>query len=158
VLQVGERLEHGLEVASARTGVEALGEALQVDVRRVDVLVELDPRLRAYVARRDRDRLDPTLAAGMATSIAYSMKTTGSLYVKATLEQPSCTAASTIRSGEASSASASSSRDFEISQFWQKRQERLQPAVPNESTEVPGRKWLSGFFSIGSTQKPLERP
>src|SRR5262245_25078033 len=45
-----------------------------------------------------------------------------------------------------------------MSQFWQKRQERLQPAVPNESTEVPGRKWFSGFFSIGSTQKPLERP
>ena len=42
--------------------------------------------------------------------------------------------------------------DLEMSQFWQKRQARLQPAVPNESTDVPGRKWLSGFFSIGSTQ------
>jgi hypothetical protein len=45
-----------------------------------------------------------------------------------------------------------------MSQFWQKRQARLQPAVPNDSTALPGRKWLSGFFSIGSTQKPLERP
>src|SRR5438105_15438492 len=45
-----------------------------------------------------------------------------------------------------------------MSQFWQNRQERLQPAVPNESTDDPGRKWLSGFFSIGSTQNPLERP
>ena len=34
----------------------------------------------------------------------------------------------------------SSSRDFEISQFWQNLQARLQPAVPNESTGVPGRK------------------
>jgi hypothetical protein len=34
----------------------------------------------------------------------------------------------------------------------------LQPAVPKDSTDVPGRKWLSGFFSIGSTQNPLERP
>jgi hypothetical protein len=34
----------------------------------------------------------------------------------------------------------------------------LQPAVPNESTDVPGRKWLSGFFSTGSMQKPLDRP
>jgi hypothetical protein len=34
----------------------------------------------------------------------------------------------------------------------------LQPAVPNDSTLVPGKKWLSGFFSIGSTQKPEARP
>ena len=45
-----------------------------------------------------------------------------------------------------------------MSQFWQNWQARLQPAVPKESTGVPGRKWLSGFFSIGSTQKPEERP
>ncbi|MGD8727633.1 MAG: hypothetical protein PVH40_08310 [Gemmatimonadales bacterium] len=45
-----------------------------------------------------------------------------------------------------------------MSQFWQNAQARLHPAVPNESTGVPGKKWLSGFFSIGSTQKPLERP
>src|SRR5438128_1020760 len=86
------------------------------------------------------------------------MKITGSLYVKATLAQPRSAAAAAIALGEASSPSVSSSRDFEMSQFWQKRQERLQPAVPKESTAVPGRKWLSGFFSIGSTQKPLDRP
>ena len=50
------------------------------------------------------------------------------------------------------------SRDLLMSQFWQNLQARLQPAVPNDSTGVPGRKWLSGFFSIGSMQKPLERP
>ncbi|GIV00408.1 MAG: hypothetical protein KatS3mg014_2023 [Actinomycetota bacterium] len=50
------------------------------------------------------------------------------------------------------------SLDLEMSQFWQKRQARLQPAVPNDSTGVPGRKWFSGFFSMGSTQNPLERP
>src|SRR5664279_204701 len=63
-----------------------------------------------------------------------------------------------MRSGEASSASVSVSRDFEMSQFWQKRQARLQPAVPKEKTDVPGRKWFRGFFSMGSTQKPLLRP
>jgi hypothetical protein len=78
--------------------------------------------------------------------------------VKATLAQPSASAAAAISPGDAASASVSISRDFEMPQFWQKRQQRLQPAVPNESTDVPGRKWLSGFFSIGSTQKPLERP
>ena len=61
-------------------------------------------------------------------------------------------------SGDASADSVSISRDLEMSQFWQNRQARLQPAVPKESTELPGRKWASGFFSIGSTQKPEERP
>ena len=61
-------------------------------------------------------------------------------------------------SGDAESASVSISRDLLMSQFWQNLQARLQPAVPNDSTAEPGRKWLSGFFSIGSTQKPLERP
>ena len=54
--------------------------------------------------------------------------------------------------GEAASARVSISRDLEMSQFWQNRQARLHPAVPKESTGVPGRKWFSGFFSIGSTQ------
>jgi hypothetical protein len=45
-----------------------------------------------------------------------------------------------------------------MSQFWQNRQPRLQPAVPNDNMLLPGRKWLSGFFSIGSTQNPLLRP
>src|SRR5919204_6220789 len=102
--------------------------------------------------------LIPRSRHASATSIAYSRKMTGSLYVNATLEQPSRAAASAIVSGDAASASVSSSRDFEMSQFWQKRHARLQPAVPNERTDEPGRKWLSGFFSMGSTQKPLERP
>jgi hypothetical protein len=45
-----------------------------------------------------------------------------------------------------------------MSRFWQNLQARLQPAVPKESTGVAGRKWLRGFFSMGSMQKPLERP
>jgi len=52
----------------------------------------------------------------------------------------------------AASASVSVSRDLEMSQFWQNRQPRLHPAVPNDSTGDPGRKWLSGFFSMGSMQ------
>src|SRR5690349_24476345 len=89
-----------------------------------------------------------------ATSIAYSMKITGSLYVNATLRQPSCAAAAASASGAAADDSVSISRDLEMSWFWQNRQARLQPAVPNDSTAEPGRKWLSGFFSTGSTQKP----
>jgi hypothetical protein len=86
------------------------------------------------------------------------MKITGSLYVNATLRHSSRWAASAMASGPAASASVSSSRDFEMSQFWQKRQARLHPAVPKDNTEVPGKKWLRGFFSMGSTQNPEERP
>jgi hypothetical protein len=57
-----------------------------------------------------------------------------------------------MASGVAASASVSICLDLEMSQFWQNRQARLQPAVPNDSTAVPGRKWLSGFFSMGSMQ------
>ena len=78
--------------------------------------------------------------------------------MKATLRQPRRAAAAAMASGVAASASVSCSRDLLMSQFWQNLQARLQPAVPKESTGVPGRKWFSGFFSIGSTQKPLERP
>ena len=78
--------------------------------------------------------------------------------MKATLRHPSACAVSASVSGVAASASVSISRDFEMSQFWQNLHARLQPAVPNESTGVPGRKWFSGFFSMGSTQNPLDRP
>src|SRR6476620_5988545 len=100
----------------------------------------------------------PSAWQASATSIAYSAKMTGSLYVKATECAPARLAAWAMPAGEASSVRRSISLDLEMSQFWQNLQARLQPAVPKERTEVPGRKWLSGFFSIGSTQKPLDRP
>src|SRR5437868_1195089 len=93
-----------------------------------------------------------------ATSAAYSQKMVGSLYVKATLRQPISSATRARWAGVARSASVSVSRDLEMSQFWQNLHARLQPAVPNDSTLDPGWKWLSGFFSIGSMQKPDERP
>jgi hypothetical protein len=78
--------------------------------------------------------------------------------VKATLRQPAAAATSAMRSGEAWSIRRSISRLFEMSQFWQNLQARLQPAVPKLKTLEPGWKWLSGFFSIGSMQKPELRP
>src|SRR5438445_8196455 len=100
----------------------------------------------------------PTSWQASATSTAYSRKITGSLYVNATDRQPSSLAALAISSGAASSASVSISLDLLMSQFWQNRHARLQPAVPNDSTDDPGRKWFRGFFSMGSTQNPLDRP
>jgi hypothetical protein len=72
--------------------------------------------------------------------------------------EPVSLAARTIARGEAWDCRRSSARAFEMSQFWQNLQVRLQPAVPKERTGLPGRKWLRGFFSIGSTQNPDERP
>ncbi|OQA46759.1 MAG: hypothetical protein BWY52_00599 [Chloroflexi bacterium ADurb.Bin325] len=40
---------------------------------------------------------------------------------------------------------------WEISQFWQNAQRKLQPGVAIENAVVPGRKWNRGFFSMGST-------
>ena len=45
-----------------------------------------------------------------------------------------------------------------MSQFWQKKQPMLQPAVPMERIFVPGKKWLSGFFSTGSIASAAGRP
>ena len=44
-----------------------------------------------------------------------------------------------------------SGRTWEISQFWHILQLTLQPAVATEKAIVPGWKWKSGFFSMGST-------
>ena len=82
----------------------------------------------------------------------------GSLYVKATLRQPNLAAALAMVGGPALSAASCTSRDRDMVQFWQKVQPRLHPAVPKESTAVPGKKWFSGFFSIGSMQNPVLRP
>src|SRR5262249_22755354 len=121
----------------------------------------------AYSSRRGASQMYPAVTATLrmpcswhasATSIAYSKKIVGSLYVNATLRHPRSLAARAMVAGEAESDRVSISFDLEMSQFWQNRHARLQPAVPNDRTELPGRKWFSGFFSMGSTQKPLERP
>ncbi len=60
------------------------------------------------------------------------------MYVNATLRQPRACAAAAMAAGDAASCSVSISRDFEMSQFWQNLQARLQPAVPNDNTDEPG--------------------
>jgi len=45
-----------------------------------------------------------------------------------------------------------------MSQFWQNRQARLQPAVPNDSTGVPGMPTLEGERSRMLGQAMLEEP
>ena len=54
------------------------------------------------------------------------------------LLQPPSSAAWATRAGVARAERTLSSRALEMSQFWQKRQPRLQPAVPKERTLEPG--------------------
>ncbi|GAB4159364.1 MAG: hypothetical protein Fur0021_30160 [Candidatus Promineifilaceae bacterium] len=54
------------------------------------------------------------------------------------LRQPLARAAATTALGAAQSLNLSIWRALEMSQFWQKRQPKLQPAVPNERTLLPG--------------------
>src|SRR4029079_11983389 len=65
VLQIGQGLLHRLEVAAADVPVEAVGEALQVDVGGIHEAVELPPRLGAYLPGRDRHGPDAHLATGL---------------------------------------------------------------------------------------------
>ncbi len=65
LLQVDQRVQHGLEVRLRELPVEILGERLEVHVRRIHVPVELAPRLLAHVAGRDGHRLDAALVAGL---------------------------------------------------------------------------------------------
>ena len=58
----------------------------------------------------------------------------------ATLGQACRCAASAIWLGEAAADMISTSRDRVLSQFWQNLHARLHPAVPKDSTGVPGRK------------------
>ena len=58
--------------------------------------------------------------------------------MNATEVQPLSTAARAMASGVALLWSRSNARAFEMSQFWQNLQPRLQPAVPNDRTDVPG--------------------
>ena len=68
-----------------------------------------------------------------------------------------CCAISANRCGGTYSARTCSGRDCEISQFWHILQLTLQPAVATENARVPGAKWNSGFFSMGSTAMEQRR-
>jgi hypothetical protein len=122
------------------------------------VPVELDPGLGPDVASRDRDGLDIDLGTGLR-HIDGVLHEDHRVVVG---EGDAAAAERHGRQGQVFRAGRIGQRvdlpGLGDDPVWQKRQARLQPAVPNDSTALPGRKWLSGFFSIGSTQKPLERP
>ena len=159
MLEVLESLEHRRERARADLAVESLGEGLEVDVGGVHVPVELGPRFGTDLARGDGHRLDALLAARLRHVDRVFVE--DDRVVVRERDAP----AAKLPGGRGDEPpgwprrpGCPVSRDLEMSQFWQNLQPRLHPAVPNESTGVPGKKWASGFFSIGSTQNPLDRP
>jgi len=65
MLEVFKRVEHRREVRAGELPVELLGEALQVHVGRIHILVELAPWGVAHVAGGHGHRLDAVFAAGL---------------------------------------------------------------------------------------------
>src|SRR5690242_14655971 len=63
MLDIDERVQHGLEMTAADLMIKPLCEAFEVHIRRIHVLVELHARFLTDVARRYRHRLDTQLMA-----------------------------------------------------------------------------------------------
>ncbi|OGD24496.1 MAG: hypothetical protein A2Y56_06555 [Candidatus Aminicenantes bacterium RBG_13_63_10] len=76
------------------------------------------------------------------------------------LRHPRLAAMPTASSGESSCPPNDPFRfdAWEICQFWQNPQRKLQPTVAREKDSVPGRKWNRGFFSMGSTCAAMTSP
>ncbi len=139
VHQVLQRVEHRLQVRAGQLEVEVVGERLQVDVGGVHHFEERAARLGVDVAGGDRHRLH---ARGVAGTRGVD-RVLGEDHRVVVRERDAAAARSRppprrLPPGDAWSISRSMSRLFEMSQFWQNLQARLQPAVPNESTDEPG--------------------
>ena len=137
--------------------VEVLGEPLEIDVGRIHVREELRAgsgfRYPAVTATADA-----ALAAGVGHVDRVLEEDHGIVVGERDRAAPEADGRLGEPVGRGRVGEGVDLPDFEMSQFWQNRQARLHPAVPNESIGVPGRKWFRGFFSIGSTQKPDDRP
>src|SRR6516162_3305133 len=84
--------------------------------------------------------LMPLACASRAMSMTYSPQIVGSLYVNAMWGELCSIAKSTTCRGGRSAELTWSDLALEMSQFWQKKQPMLQPAVPIDRIFVPGKK------------------
>ena len=143
---------------AAEPPVEALGKRLEVHIGRIEVMIQLGARFGAHVAGGDRDGTHAPLA-------------TGSRHIDRVLEKDD-----RIVVGERDTSTPELERHFGqglgvggIGQGVHLARLAHVPVLAEATGEiaaggaerqigVPGRKWFSGFFSTGSTQKPLERP
>src|SRR5438046_6100642 len=138
--------------------IKCVSERFEINIRRVHVSIKFRARVVGDITGSDCYRLDPALATRICDVDCIFGKNHWIIISERNRPAPESLRCKRNLFRDAASASLSHSRALEMSQFWQNRQPRLHPAVPNDSTLVPGRKWFSGFFSIGSTQNPLLRP
>ena len=139
VPDVLEGFEHRREMAAANLVIKAIGERLEIHVGRIHRGEKLDARLGVDITGRDRDRLHAGFAAGRR-DVDRVFEKYDRVVIRET-RHSGTKVPSPPRPGApgiARSASVSISRDLLISQFWQNLQARLQPAVPNDSTALPG--------------------
>ena len=147
-----ERVEDGLQVAAALLAVGPLREALQVDLVGRQDRAEVAERLLADRAVRDDDRPHPRSSARRPRRRGRTRRRRSArCRCRRRRGRPCRTARVATSSGVSVEAGTSSGRACEISQFWHQRQWKLQPAVPSERADAPGRTWKNGFFSIGSS-------
>ena len=147
VPQILQRLEDRLQMGGGRLPVELLREALEVHVGGVHLRVEIRAWGRVYVPGRHRHGVD----AAFVTSIRHVhrvLREDDRIVVgKRNARRPRALGGTrNLASGVADSLVRSWSRDFEMSQFWQNRQPRLQPAVPNDSTLRAGVELVQRFL------------
>ena len=128
----------GCKFAKTQLPIKFFRETFQVHIRRVHVAVKLGPRFTVHVARGDGDGFNAEGAAG----VRHVHGVFGENHRVVVGEGDGLAAVAQsgfgdyIRRGRVGQ--PSTSRALLMSQFWQKRQPRLQPAVPNDSTLVPG--------------------
>ena len=134
VSSTGSRCERGELV------VEALGERLQVDVRRVHLRVEARAAARRACSRRSPPRSStPTAWQASATSIAYSAKIVRVVVGEGdALAAGRCGRARDHLGGRLRRRAGPSRATSRCPSSGRTGSARLQPAVPNESTLEPG--------------------
>ena len=156
--RIVDGLEHIGQMSAGHFPIELFGEAFEVDVGGVHGGVEVGPGFGAHVSGSHGDGMNAERSAGFGRVDGIFGEHDRIVIGDAAESMPRSAATCAIFSGLASTPSRSKTAGLAISQFWQNRQPELQPAVPKLSTLEPGWKWLSGFFSTGSTAKPELRP
>jgi hypothetical protein len=64
----------------------------------------------------------------------------------------------TAASGDTNRVPAGPSVQWAMSRFWQPGHRKLHPTLPRESHLEPGKKWNTGFFSMGLTEEEDTSP
>ena len=142
----------------AERSIETVGESLQIDIGRVYHREELFTGLLRDIARSDGHVLDALLTRRLRNVNSVLEEDDGVVVGVGDGARPRrlCGVNDGLRRGFGlHPIEAAGFRNVPI---LAELTREVTAGVPNDSTGVPGRKWFRGFFSIGSMQKPEERP